>query len=145
MEINKVNKMEKIGILASIVVIVSLLLSWIVVNIDLVGISETYTGFQLFELENFDYNLFPMIVMILGVLSVLYFYMDVKISDSASALIGIALGLGIVVLSYLTYNDLSNFAFNIGGVEIVTVNMGFGLLAAIIGGAVIIVTAVMKK
>lgn len=145
MEIKEVSMIGKVGILGAIIVIVSLLLPWIVVNVDLLSISEPYSGFQIFEFENFDYNLFPIIVMILAALSILYFYLDVKTDNNTSAIVGIALGLGVVILSYLTYDNLTSFGFSFGGLEVVVVSMGYGLYATLIGGAAIIVAAVLNK
>lgn len=145
MKINKLSTAGKVGILASIVVILSLFLPWVSVNVELLNMHELYDGLRIYDLEDFKYNLFPIIVMILGILSVFYFLLDTKSSASVSAVIGIALGVAIVAMSYLTYSELSKLAFDFGGFVIVTVEMSYGLLAALIGGAVVILASLMRK
>ena len=134
-----------VGILASILVIVSLFIAWVTVNIPLIDASDAYTGLQIYDLENFDYNLFPIVVAILGALSVLVFLFNNKKNADVSALIGIVLGLGVVVLSYMTYDKLTESAVSFGTYDLITIDMSFGLVAALIGGVLIIITSLMDR
>jgi len=135
-------KMSYIGLIAligAVLAIASVFLNWIVVDAGFLG-NGSATGWDITDWNNFDQSLYPMIVLILGIVAIVLAMLEfLGTGSQITRIIMLLLGVLVIVLGFLTYNGCVDY-FGLFG-EIL--DMGYGLYFEFAAGVALIIAPIL--
>jgi len=138
------SNIKAIGIMAAVIVIISLFLPWMVGTAEIFGVTDStdFTGTDIYNEGDQEYRSYPAFAAIAAVLFGALMLIDKR--GLPSAIVGMVLGLAVIISCMLTYQSLSEYGFDYLGATY-EVSMGYGMILAIIGGLGMIVSAYLAN
>ena len=136
-------KMSYIGIIVlvgALIAMASVFMDWVV--IDFLG-KEGVTGWDFYDEagDAFDQYLYPLIVLILGVVAIIMGILEFTgMGNTATRVITLILGVLVIVFSYLTYSGYMDM-FPSGMEEFI--DMGYGMYLEFVAGIMLIVAPIL--
>jgi len=138
-------KMSYVGILVlvgALIAMASVFMDWAVM--EYLGNKEGIKGWDFYDEvgDIFDQHLYPMIVLILGIVAILMGVLEFTgMGNTVTRVITLILGVLVIVFSYLTYSGYIDLATSFGMEDFVS--MGYGMYLEFVAGILLIVAPIL--
>ncbi|MFA7341855.1 MAG: hypothetical protein WCY65_01615 [Candidatus Methanomethylophilaceae archaeon] len=144
MKAEGMQKAQMLGMVAAVLVLMSLLLPWMDMTVDVLGVASTtpYTGLDIYQEGDQDVRIYPVLAIVSSALAILLFHFHRR--GTAHTLVGIVLGSVTVASSLMVYWKFLEYEAS-SFMHTITVSISYGMMLAMVAGAAIAIAAVWDK